>query len=99
MIIDVAGFKYNLSTNKSINIGFRSKGQFEKDFSMTNGYPEYAMDILSKYMRIHNQDFSKISSPDRGKLLTILIKRADWLQSQPNFKSTTLINSLFKSSM
>ena len=98
MIIDVAGFKYNLSTNKSINIGFRSLGQFKKDFSTTNGYSSDTINILSKYMRIHNQDFSKISSPDRGRLLAILINRANWLQSQPNFKSTTLINSLFKSS-
>jgi len=95
--IDIGGDIYSLGTEKSINLGFKSRKQFLDTF----GTDPKTEQLLRKYMNLSVKNKKKLvfdSPDDKTDLINILKKRANVLKNSNGFTSSTLKNEIFKRS-
>ena len=95
--VDIGGDIYSFGSKNSVNLGFKSRNQFQNTFG-TNSETER---LLRKYMNYSIQSKNKLvfdSIQDKEDLINILKKRANVLKTSNGFTSSTLKNEIFKRS-
>ena len=78
--VDIGGDIYSLGTEKSINLGFKSRKQFLDTF----GTDPKTEQLLRKYMNLSVKNKKKLvfdSPDDKNDLINILKKRANVLKN------------------
>ena len=95
--IDIGGDIYSLGTEKSVNLGFKSRKQFLDTFGENSNSER----LLRKYMNYSlkgKQNLVFESPEDKEKLLKILRNRANNLKESEKFTSSILKNTIIRRS-
>jgi hypothetical protein len=88
--IDIAGDKYYLGTDRTVELGYKSR----KDFRLAFGDNPDTMCLLRKYMPIGNNVLKTVfdSDDERVQLIQILKTRCDTIKASNQFNSSIFKN-------
>ncbi len=88
--IDIAGDKYYLGTDRTVELGYKSR----KDFKLAFGDNPDTMCILRKYMPMGNNVLKTVfdSDDERAQLIKILEIRCDAIKASNQFNSSVFKN-------